>query len=297
MAYSKATLIQRIRDLLGETPFYTEMTDSIASAGDGDFIVTSGENWATGDIAEFQDDGEQTFVRSVSTNTLTVFRGHNGTTAASAHAANTRIIKNPEFTYARIDNAVKDILIALWPYAWKRISDSITPAAPTTSWYDLAADVIDLIQVNQLFGINSEKVGFFGRPGTAKSIALARDLPAALVASTVGMRFPAGFYHNTNVVNVHYRAKLTSTGTTNYDDITAGLLSDLAMYGAASRLMSSKEGPRVVDNDISYGDTTVNPGLRAQVASVVYENRFIQARNQYYDELMRTIPPMKKWGR
>lgn len=299
MAYSKATLVQEIRDLLGESPWYAAViTNAVANDSDTTIDVTDGTEWAVGDILEFQDDGEQCYVRSINSNELTVYREFNGTSmTSSSHAVGEKVIKNPVFTYKRIVDEIERAITNTWPYVWKSVQDSITPVSGQY-WYDLAAEAIDLIKVYQLFGSSSNMVGTYGTFGSKRSVMFMRDLPAALVASGVGLRFPGGFYDSANTVYVYYRAKLTTTvATGSYSDLNDGLLADHIAYAAAARLLASKEGPRTSDNDVTMGDATVTPGLRAQVASVVYERRAIELRNQYYDELMRTVPPMKKWGR
>lgn len=299
MAYSQATLIQDVRDLLGESPWYAAViTNNVANDTDTTIDVTDGTEWAVGDILEFQDDGEQAYVRSIATNELTVYREFNGTSmTAASHAVGTKVIKNPVFTYKRIQDEIERAITNTWPYCWKAVQDSITPATGTY-WYDLASDAIDLVSVYQLFGSSSSMVGTYGTAGSKKSIGFMRNLPAALVTSGIGLRFPGGFYDSTNAVYVYYRAKLTTTVSNgSYSDLSDGLLADHIAYAAAARLLSSKDGPRVSDSDVTMGDATVEPGLRAQVASVVYERRATELRNQYYDELMRTIPPMKKWGK
>lgn len=297
MAYSQATLIQEVRDLLGESPWYVALSTTISSSATTTVVVPDGTEWAAGDILEFQDDGEQCYVRSIATNDLTVYRGFNGTTASSSHTSGGLLIKNPVFTYKRVKDEIERAITNTWPYAWKAVQDSITPATGTY-WFDLASDAVDLVSVYQLFGSSSNMVGTYGTAGSKKSVMLMRNLPAALVASGIGLRFPGGFYDSSNSVYVYYRAKLTTTTSNgSYSDLADGLLADHIAHAAAARLLATEDSPRVSDNDVTMGDATVQPGLRAQVASVVLERKATELRNQYYDELMRTIPPMKKWGR
>lgn len=294
MSLSRATLVQRIRRLLDDNPFETYETNGVL-AGDTTLDVPDGTKFAEGMIVEFQDDGEQCLVRSVSGNTLTVKRGHNGTTPA-AHSANTVIAMDPVFTYAQIVDAIERCIRGLWPYAWKRVTVTINPNPASTVWYNLASDCIDLIKVTQLYGQNSQHVAIYGKPGSGLPVQLEHGLPTSLVASGVGIRFPSGFAHSSNQIKVDYRAKITTNLTGgSYDDVDDGLMAEAIVYGACAKLVAAKVAPRVTQEDTSMGDATVQPSDRLGGAAW-FEAKRREYLNQLYDELMRTIPPMSKWG-
>lgn len=72
-------------------------------------VVDDGTNFVAGDVIEFDTDGEQCFITTVATNTLTVVRGFNGTTGA-AQADNSFIWKNPKYTHAEAIQAITDVI-------------------------------------------------------------------------------------------------------------------------------------------------------------------------------------------
>jgi hypothetical protein len=200
-AITQAALIQRIRYELGDHPW--ETTGSAASASSV-VAVADGTDWAEGDIGEFEDDGEQFWVKSISTNDLTCVRGYNGTTAAT-QAASSRILKFPRYAYKEVINAIESTIQSL-PYhkIWKKVGDTITPDASATVWYDLAADALDIIDARQLYSTSDTKEGRYGERHSSFPIILRRNMTTSLVASGVGVRFPAGFYHASNTVNIDY---------------------------------------------------------------------------------------------
>src|SRR3990167_791141 len=200
-AITQAALIQRVRYELGDNPW--ETTGSAASASSV-VAVADGTDWAEGDIGEFEDDGEQFWVKSISTNDLTCVRGYNGTTAAT-QAASSRILKFPRYGYKEVTNAIESTIQNL-PYhkVWKKVGDTVTPAPTTAVWYDLAADALDIIDARQLYGTSDTKEGRYGERHNVRSIILRRNMTSSLVTSTVGVRFPGGFYHASNTVNIDY---------------------------------------------------------------------------------------------
>lgn len=108
-----ADIRRRVRDYvysnqLPERPFVHQINGAINNSVTA-IVVDNGTFFATGDIIEFWDEGEQCYVISVATNTLTVIRGWNGTTANS-QADNAVIVKNPRFSQRQMDEAVDGVL-------------------------------------------------------------------------------------------------------------------------------------------------------------------------------------------
>lgn len=113
---TQAGVRQAIRDNIYSSrpplrPFVHQINGAINSSITT-ITVDDGDNFAAGDIIEFED-GEQCYVVSVSTDTLTVIRGYNGTTAAS-QSDNDVIYKNPRITIQQIDTAVDQIIKELF---------------------------------------------------------------------------------------------------------------------------------------------------------------------------------------
>lgn len=148
---TSSDITQRVRDEIYSTiptehPFTHLINGSVTNVATA-VIVDDGGNFAYGDIIEWAEDGDQAFVQSVATNTLTVIRGWNGTTAA-AHADNTVIYKNPRFTTAQITKAVTHVLNeleTLGVHAWG--TGTLTLLTGDYSYPVTETDVIDVVSV------------------------------------------------------------------------------------------------------------------------------------------------------
>ena len=221
MTLSQATLVQRIR--FEQRDFPITYTGTLSNAADTTCAVTDGTQFAVGDVIEFEADGDTCLVTAIVSNDLTVTRSYYGSTAA-AHAG-TSFVKNPRHYFNEITNAISSVISArLWPLAWKEVADTLTPPTSniTTTWTDLAAAARGLISARQLYGSGDV---FEGRYGPSRRydrrVQIQRNMTTTLVASGTGLRFPDGFYHATNTVNVDYAAKITDSVTTaSYDDLT-----------------------------------------------------------------------------
>src|SRR3989304_916851 len=179
MTVSQATLVQRIRYELGDRPWAdtgaaASATSTITGASTGD--------WVEGDIGEFVEDGDTFRPVSEAGGAITATRSYWGT-AGSAHAASSRILKNPRYAYVEITNAISAVIQhKLWPLAWKRVGDTITPAPTTAVWYDLDGPALGLISVRQLYGTSDTKEGLYGlRHG--RRVELRRNMTTSLGAS------------------------------------------------------------------------------------------------------------------
>ncbi len=292
----KTTLIQRVRDLLGEPGWDTTLsTTNLTSTSTTTISVPDATIWDFGAVAEMQDDGEQMYVRSttVTTNVLTVIRGYNGTTATTTHATNTIIRRDPFFTYKKIQDSIELIAQSLWPYCWKKVTATVTPVASQV-WYDLAADAMALINVSQLNTSATPTAYYvYGSKGSRLPVGLKFNVPATLATSGTAIFFPRGFAKiGTDNVQVDYAAKITAgvTVTTNvYTDISDGILAECVAHGAASRLMYLSELPRVTQQDLGMADSSVTPGSRTRAARDMWA-QYIFLRDMYHEELRRTMP-------
>lgn len=290
MAYAKATLIKRVRQLTGDDPWETYIT--AASGTDNVIPVADGTDWEEGDVGEFQDNGEQFLVRSIATNDLTVKRSHKGTLAAIDHPSDTVVFKHPTFSYIDIEDGIKGTINTLWPYAWKATSNSIN-VDNTTEWYAVNQATIDLIKVAQppIGGLTGAMRYYGSKDGYP--VTFRTDHP------TLGraIRFPGGLHTIDNDVVVTARTLITAAVTPpNYDDITDELLAECIAYGTAARLVIAKEVPRVTQEDSRQPDVGVPPQARISAGQIL-NTMFVTLRHQYADYLRRTAPPMKTWDR
>jgi len=289
MPLSRVTLIQRIRDILEDHPFETT---GDAASGTSTITVADGTMWGPMNIGEFQEDGDTFLSRSVSGTTVTAVRSYEGTTGAF-HAVGSRLWKDPDFRFSQIDNAVKTILRSLWPHAWRKLDVSITPNT-TDQWFNGNADSIDVFQAVQRYGATNERIGFYttkywGRR-TGRLVIMERNLPTALVTSGVGLRFPEGFYHSSNVVQVSTRARIRDSVTSgNYDDLVDGTMAEAVVFGAVAHLLVGKEVPRITQQDVRQGDRSVGPGARV-AASGYYRALYQQTLSKLRRELEQEMP-------
>jgi hypothetical protein len=240
MALSQTTLVQRCRYELGDRPW----EDASCSAANATSTITGATAtfWEKGDIGEFITDGDTFLTISLAATTITATRSYWGSTGA-AHTSE-RVLKNPRYTFTEITNAISAVIQGelLFPRIYKKTADTITPAATTTTWYDLAADALALIDVRQLYGTNDTKEGRFGERHDRR-VNLRRNMTTSLVTSGVGLRFPDGFFHASNTVNVDYAARITdAVSGGNYSDLTDGdSLVEAVIYGAVAHLEGALE--------------------------------------------------------
>lgn len=287
MAVSNTTLIPRVRRWLDERPYVDVATASNAS--DTTLDVTDGADWEEGDIVEFQDDGEQCLVRSVSGNTLTVLRGWNGTTAAG-HTSIT-VFKSPQYTYYNILQSIDSAIDKLWPYAYKVATTTITPDS-NTLWYNLTvSNFIDLVSVQQVYGSVDQAVGVFGQKGSGRSVVLGRNLPSSLaVTDGIALQFPYGFWDNSNDVLVTYRTYIT--GTADIEDDGRLPVADAVVFGATAFLLQAKESERVGEGEDLETARSVRSGARA-TAGVNMERLWKQALVGLKEKHELRYPPMR----
>lgn len=287
MAYDQTTLRNRVFALLGGTnDFYGTITGTINSSATT-VPVNDGTDWEEGDVLEFLPDGERARVISVSSNNLTVDRGEFGT-AAAAHTSGDAIKKNPSIPITDVHDAIEVTMQNLWPYAWKVAEDTITPSSAT--WFDLNANVIDLVSVNQIY--NTTELGSYGDKSQQHGVIFQRNLPTALVASGNGLAFPGGLYDSSNTIYVKYRARFTgevSGGA--YQEFSVGPAVEVIAHGAAARIAMATEGPKVMAQDQAQGERGVASGDRVAFATVLFQ-RYQELLNSWYSELVFTSGPM-----
>ena len=154
---TRADLIERSLRLVEDDP----ITD-VETAGVNDtatsFAVTGADSttYEVGDTLDFADDGtfEAAIVTAVASGTLTVRRGHRGTTAAT-HAANAIYRKNPRFLSHVVGQLVDEAVSRLWPDIFT--IHAATYATATDLWYALPASAEETLEVYQRDGTPEDK--------------------------------------------------------------------------------------------------------------------------------------------
>ena len=303
MAYSQATLIQRVRYLLQDTPATDNVLTTDYTAGVLTMRVTDATLYDKGDIIEFLADGDTFLIDSTSGTTLTFLAAGlswDGSTNAS-HAIGKAFVLRPAFRYLAIVEAIDDTLQELWPYGWKTLTDTLTPVSGTL-FYDAATSTtlgMDLVDATQKTTETDPRPRYYGGFKNPYTIELIRGLPTTIAASTVGYRVPL-LHNTTNTIAVRVRARLTNTVSGgNYSDIpTVALggqsLIDCVVYGACARLIENTEAPRVTQSDVTQGDRSVGPQARLRSGSYFHQ-RYTLKREMLKRELEATIPPMPVW--
>jgi len=296
MAFSKTTLIQRIRTRLNDNPFQTACTEAMDASETG-LDVTTTTKFDVGDIVEFQDDGEQCLVTALASGVeLTVIRGFNGTTATT-HSINTLIAKNPVFSFLQIEGAIAETLRDLWPNVYKEVNYTLTPVIGQ-KWYELddggdVATILDLSSVTQLYGeTGQQRIMYYGARRTGAFPANLRfNVPVSLAGSGVALYIPY-LRHSTNSIFVNGITRITATVSGgNYSDITEGVEVDAVMYLAMSKLVQWTDISRSTQEDVTMSDESVSPLVRTQLAGAL-ERQGYEARRRWEEELHQTLPRM-----
>jgi len=295
VAYSRATLVQRIRHRLDTKDDYYEPNTDNVGAGDLTVDVPDGTKWVFGDILEWQEDGDQAFVRSVAGNVLTVFRGWNGTTAAAHDGSATAkvVAKSPTFRFNQITEAISSALDELWPYCYTFSIVSITPSL-TERYYSAAATVEGVSSAIQLDTNVPDKPVTYGGRRNAYQIALVRGLPTNFPqpAENTGKAFYIPRRHNiVNTINVKAIRRINDTVSSgNYDDLSAGVEVSAIIYFAIDHLLGATDLARLTGQDTSMNDQSVTPGRRSQIAENVWRQKALRARYQWEEDLRNSLP-------
>lgn len=285
-----ATLIQRARRWLMDEPWETTLSGSI-SAGYASFTVPDGTQWSEGSLAEFPD-GDVARVSSVSGNTLTAKGGHNDSTSTgtgTAHTAGDVILKDPEFEYKQIEEAISRAVETLWPYGYDVKTDTLTPVAATYR-YNLASDFMAMIAAVQLrsglaAGAKNAYV-HYGRKGSGYYLRIIRNLPTGDFASGIAAELTPN--NTDNSITYTYAAEVT---TSTVDD---GLMADFVVMDACRRLLEMKETERVGSEDVDHGTVGVGPGARLRDAAW-FDQQAKEARHELTLYLKKTNPLMPIW--
>jgi hypothetical protein len=292
MTVSQPLVVQRVRDLTWDTPYAFQSSQTIT----GDTLLTVPDNtkYSTGTVLEWQDTGELMYVNGFSGATgCIVIRGWESTTV-TGHTGTQTVFQDPFFRYHRIADGLTLTIQELYPYAYKKVTTTITPITGSPTWINLAADAVGLIRVSQVDTTNPAVTNLwtYGDRGAALPVGFSRNIPTGMCASTVGVIFPRGFRETVDTVQVDYAARLTDTLTgTSYVDLTDVVLIDAIVYGTAARLVEASDTPRVTQEDLGMRDASVQPGMRARQGQV-YWTKFQTLKNIYFEQLRREMPLM-----
>jgi hypothetical protein len=301
MSYAKATLVADIRRILNDAPAIDYAAEAMDTTETG-LDVADGTLYSPGQIVEFQDDGEQCLIQSISGNTLTVVRNYNisvTTTPATgtSHANATRLLIDPVFPYRYISDAISASIAGLWPYVYKEVADSITPDG--SHWYNVSTASLAIRELSSAIQATTSTPSrpfYYGVNRGAYPIELRFNIPTSIAANGAAYYIPYA-QNLTNAIVIAGIGKLADTQTTpgTYDDFSAGVEADCIKYYAVARLVASTDISRTTQEDITMGDQTVKSSDRTRIAGY-WEQKALEERNKWKMELDITLPRMKKWG-
>lgn len=299
MAFSRATLINRIRRLLNDNPYMDICTEAMDTTETG-LDVGDTTKYDIGATVEFQDDGEQCLVTALaSATTLTVIRGYNSATpgTGSAHSISAMIARDPVFQYTQIQEAVESVLRSFWPYVYKEVNLTLTPNTDGNRWYnvtngDTTGEIMELSSVVQEVGSGAtSRIFRYGERGDTYPVNIYNNLPTNKVASGQGIFIPY-VRDASNSIFVNGIGRITAAySAPNYSDISEGIQVDCVIYYAVARLIAGADISRTTQEDISMGDQTVVPGRRTEIAAY-WEAKALALRNQWKMELDIRLPRM-----
>ena len=249
---------------------YEALINETFSDVDTTLTLDDGTPWAVGDIGEF-DDGEQVLVTAVATNDLTVIRGYNGTTAA-AQADDSRIVKNPRFSIAQIEQATGHALDILADYLYVETTETIT-YDPTTRWYALSTTFDKVLTV--FYKPTNEDY-----PAPVEYWHWERGVPSAAFTQDEGLWLPQTM-DIASGADIYVVGRVRPSAITELDDsfkhcVTMGVC--YYLLGAANVARTHDPGKRT--------DRTVQPGQEAR-DSIWYYREFQGAIDRLRERLTR----------
>jgi hypothetical protein len=303
MSVAVSDVVKDVRQLVQDRTWVDVCVEAMDTTETG-LDVADGTRWEEGAIVEFQDDGEQCYVRSVSSNTLTVIRNYNFSVTSTAgtgtsHSINTTIVRDPILPYVQITGTASRVLKNLWPYVYKPVNaTAITPIAGK-KWYDLAdsAAAMALIRAWQVVDSTYDYPFFYGQRGGAYPIRLVNGLDAVTDLSASGNVVYIPHFKTDSALHVVYAAKITDTVTTGaYVDVTDDAMRDMLVYGIVAKVVAAYDIPRATQEDTTMGDETVRPRDRTLLGQY-WEAEFRRARDGVRAKLQQTQPLMQAYSR
>lgn len=253
-----ADIRQRVLDYLYSAepqarPSLYRINGAVANGTTETIVVDDGTKFNAGNIIEFQDNGEQCYVMSVSTNTLTVIRGHNGTTAAS-HLDNTVLAKNPRFSMKQAEDSITGTLFDLERHGVHSFGEGSLTLVANQYFYDLSE-----VDISQQYGVLSFHYEDTTLDTRIQTLPFYRDIVhSSISAGTYAVRLLSwGTLNAGDTVYYTYARQI---------DSVADLLSrqeEMVVLGAVAKMLARTMGPRTQDPG-KHTDRTVQPGQGAR---------------------------------
>jgi hypothetical protein len=296
VAYSKATLIHRIRREIGDRPFYDICTEAMDTTETG-LDVADSTVYDVGDVIEFQDDGEKVLVQALpSATSLTVARAYQGLTpgTGTSHSINATITKEPLVEYHQIEYAIKAVLQSMWPAVYHPLEVDITPVANTKYYH--ASSLTGCMEVLSAVQMHTDNVTpkFYNGARGSYPATLLHNMPAATYSTTKVLYIPYQFNTTNHIFVLCARLIDDTFSTPNYTYLNDGLLVEAVIDLTAATLVENLDIPRSTDQDNQMADQTVPAGTRMQVGGAL-RMRGQTKKEQYVLELKARAPRAATW--
>lgn len=271
-----ADLRQRVRNYLygahpNERPFTSAITSSFVAA-DTTIDVVDGDDWESQDVIEVETTGEKILVLSVSTNTLTVSRAFEETSAADSSGSTDRILKSPRWSQQEVDDAIGASIAGL--EAW-----GVHVWGTGTITYDSTVEFIQITDTDvcEEFGVLAlyyqETNTLIPRPLPFHEIAQISSAPTGWNASGIGLRILDWGDLSASKPTAYYTyAKIPADAT---ELLTRQ--EEIVVLGAAVLLLGMSIAPRTSDPG-AHTDRTVQAGQSMRDARWFQGEYFIRAR-------------------
>ena len=247
-----ATVINKtLRQLLsGTVEARNKLASTITDSGTSVVCTYAVEGLRAGQVFEIDSELFYIWAANVSTQTLTVQRGFNGTTAA-AHTSGALLTVAPRFPRAQVLEAINDEVLDLSSpvnglFQVKTFNQTYNGTDRMVNLTS-ATDVIDVLNVSVRYLTDDYPV--------ARKVKLVRDLPTDDFASSFALKFDQAVYPGR--LRVVYKAPYTSV-TTEATNLNTGCgiqesVEDIVVIGTQLRLMAPREIKRNFME--SQGDT------------------------------------------
>lgn len=236
-----------------------------------------------------------------STAQLTVLAGTNGRgvegTVAASHAQNALIVNDPTFPRAAIKQAINDTILGMFPDVFVVKSTTVTKSAPQYE-YGLPVDVVDIIQVHS-DTVGPSQINFANyhyrfnpmanttRFPTGKSIQVLDPVTPGRSIWVTYQAEPSPLVNDTDDV-----------GTVTGWNSDANRYSDIIVFGACARLISSYETARLQQGAIEQSErASLVPVQSASKASQYFWQQYQQRLSEERQRLMERFQTTAHYNR
>lgn len=265
-----ATVIDRtLRQLLsGTVEARNKLASTINSSATSLTFSYGLEGLRPGQVFEIDSEIMYIWESDAATKTVTVQRGHNGTTAAS-HAAGAMVTVSPRFPRAQVLESINDELMDL-----SSPMNGLFQVKTLDYTYNGTDRMINLTGVTSMIDLLGVSVRYLNDDyPVARKVKLVRDLPTDDFASGFAIKFDQNVYPGR--LRIVYKAAYSGTTSESTDiNTTCGVqesVTDIVTIGTQIRLMAPREIKRNFTE--SQGDTRraeeVGPGaITASVSNL-----------------------------